>query len=187
MKFTLSKQFIKLKSNKNEKGFTLIELLVVVSVIAVLSGLILSVVSTGGIRSKARDNQRKADLKKIQVALELYFSDFRQYPASSAWVAITGSDSLSNALRPASGSGTVYLNSIPVDPVSTVGSNPCVATNRGYYYRTSSTNSRTYVLATVMEVPTSATEGLCTNLNNWNAINGGTCSANVSCYGVENP
>src|SRR3990172_7752639 len=55
------------------KGFTLLEILVVISIIGMLAALSLpNFMST---RARARDAQRKSDLKQIQKALELYKLD----------------------------------------------------------------------------------------------------------------
>ncbi len=65
-----------------QKGFTLIELLVVIAIIGILSTL--AVVSLNNARQKARDAKVISDVKSIQTALELYFSDQAQYPAAIA-------------------------------------------------------------------------------------------------------
>lgn len=58
----------------NKKGgFTLIELLVVISIIGVLSGM--AAFNFQQARERARDVQRKSDLKQLQNALELYKDD----------------------------------------------------------------------------------------------------------------
>lgn len=62
------------------KGFTLIELLVVIAIIALLSTL--AVVALGSARLKSRDAKRLSDIKQIQTALELYFTDQDGYPAA---------------------------------------------------------------------------------------------------------
>lgn len=54
----------------NQKGFTLVELLVVITIIGILATIV--TVSLGGARSRARDTKRIADLKQLEVALELY-------------------------------------------------------------------------------------------------------------------
>ncbi|KKT20611.1 MAG: hypothetical protein UW04_C0028G0004 [Parcubacteria group bacterium GW2011_GWB1_43_8] len=67
---------------KNSKGFTLIELLVVIAIIGILSSVVLA--SLNSARKKSRDARRVADVKQIQLALELYFDSNRQYPATVA-------------------------------------------------------------------------------------------------------
>ena len=52
-------------------GFTLIELLVVIAIIGILASVVLA--SLNSARKKSRDARRLADIKQIQVALELYF------------------------------------------------------------------------------------------------------------------
>ena len=64
---------------KQSRGFTLIELLVVIAIIGLLSSVILG--SLNSARKKGRDARRLADLKQLQVALELYYSNNLAYPA----------------------------------------------------------------------------------------------------------
>lgn len=171
------------KIHKN-KGFTLVELLIVVLIIGVLAGILIGVINPQGIRKKARDAQRKADLKTIQTGLELYFSDNRVYPTSASWVQITGSDAVSTNLK----SGK-YLNNVPVDPISNKpNSSPCDDV-QGLRYNYKSNNSY-YYLTAIMEVETSAQDSLCKSLTSWD-VNGcpsgsETVDAGV-CYGVQNP
>lgn len=172
------------KSSANERGFTLIELLVVVMVISALSGVVISIINSGGFRDKARDAQRISDLKQVQTALELYFSDFRQYPNSggASWLRLTGSDALSAALSP------TYINKVPSDPQDTGGSgtnDPCgTPTSLRYNYRS---DGNYYLLTAIMAVATSNDESECTVLNSW----GSSCPSGFAtqdvCYGVENP
>ena len=65
-------------SKKSSKGFTLIELLVVISIISLLSSVVFASVNSA--RMKARDVKRKADLKEISTALELYYDAYGVYP-----------------------------------------------------------------------------------------------------------
>ncbi len=58
-------------------GFTLIELLVVITIIAVLSSI--GFASFRGTQSKARDSQRKQDLRQLSSALEIYFQKNNAY------------------------------------------------------------------------------------------------------------
>ncbi|OGL78994.1 hypothetical protein A3J43_03810 [Candidatus Uhrbacteria bacterium RIFCSPHIGHO2_12_FULL_54_23] len=66
---------------RNKKGFTLIELLVVIAIIGLLATL--AVVALNNARQKSRDAKRVADIKQIQTALELYYSDQNGYPAAT--------------------------------------------------------------------------------------------------------
>lgn len=91
----------------NKKGFTLIELLVVISLIGILSTLV--VANMNSARERARDGQRKSDLRNIQTGLRLYYNDSNDYPATagmpwgSPW---TGTG------------GATYMNILPKDPLS---------------------------------------------------------------------
>ena len=65
----------------NKKGFTLIELLVVIAIISVLASIVL--VSLNTARIKGRDARRVADIKSLQVALEMYYdSNSNMYPTA---------------------------------------------------------------------------------------------------------
>lgn len=163
---------------KKTKGFTLIELLIVILLIGVLSGVLLGVINVGGIRAKSRDARRVADLKKVQNALELYFQDYRAYPATS-WGAISAQLGVLETGE--------YINKLPTDPVPAgTAASPCVATtNYDYWYIGT---AKDYVLATNMEVVSSATDaGPCSGLNNWTWADDTCTPITGNCYGVENP
>ncbi len=64
------------------RAFTLIELIVVIAIIGLLSSMILASVNSA--REKARDARRFADMRQIQLALELYYDDHNRYPATSS-------------------------------------------------------------------------------------------------------
>ncbi|MBI2414472.1 prepilin-type N-terminal cleavage/methylation domain-containing protein [candidate division WWE3 bacterium] len=165
----------------NQVGFTLIELLVVVMVISALSGIVISLINSGGFRDKAKDGQRIADLKQLQTALELYFADNRAYPVSASWTEISGVDALSAALSPA------YINKIPVANNTVTGfSTPCdnQATQR-YTYITTATGT-SYILAAVMALDSSAADQACNSLTNW-GVTGSCVGDSIRCYGVQNP
>jgi general secretion pathway protein G len=109
----------------SKKGFTIVELLVVIVVIAILAAI--TVVAYNGIQVKARDSQRKQDVKTIAKALELYYIDNGQYPTISCAsnCSINGSwgtssdvgwDGLASKLIPK------YISSLPKDPSNTTGS-----------------------------------------------------------------
>lgn len=87
--------------NPISRGFTLIELLVVIAILGILTTLLIS--NVAGARERARDAERKSDLKEIKNALEMYKQDNTFYPSSSGWM-----DSLQNGN---------YIKSVPVDPL----------------------------------------------------------------------
>ena len=112
---------------KTAKGFTLIELLVVISIIGILATLVAANLNSA--RSRARDAERKSDLKNVETAMRLYFNDKGVYPASdgsgnilgcglngtsictwgSPWV--TGGNTCSDM------GVTCYMQSLPSDPL----------------------------------------------------------------------
>lgn len=65
---------------KRNKGFTLIELLIVIAIIGILSSIVIA--SLNSARKKARDSRRVADIKQIQLALEMYFDANTSYPTT---------------------------------------------------------------------------------------------------------
>ena len=86
-------------SLQSKAGFTLIELLVVIAIIGILASFLL--VNFVGVRERARDAQRKSDIKQIQAAVEFYRSDNQTYP-SDLNTLISGT--------------TKYMSSLPKDP-----------------------------------------------------------------------
>lgn len=64
-----------------QKGFTLIELLIVIAIIGVLASIVL--LSLGDARISARDQQRVANIRNAQLAMELYHNDNGGYPGAS--------------------------------------------------------------------------------------------------------
>lgn len=60
-----------------QKAFTLIELLVVISIIGLLASVVL--VSLNSARAKARDARRRADLRQIATAMDMYFDKYNTY------------------------------------------------------------------------------------------------------------
>jgi prepilin-type N-terminal cleavage/methylation domain-containing protein len=105
---------------KNKQGFTLIELLVVIAIIGLLSTL--TVLALNSARARARDAKRVADVKQIQTALELYFNDMNDYPA-------TASVQPSSTIFTSNGT---YLQSVPVAPTPADGN--CTTTSNTYSY-----------------------------------------------------
>lgn len=93
---------------KNSRlGFTLIELLIVIVIIGILAALLMS--NFVLVRQRARDGQRKSDLRQIQSALELYRADQSTYP--------TGTSGTIPCITPITYSGTTYMQKVPCDPL----------------------------------------------------------------------
>ena len=99
--------FLKSKSKGARHGFTLIELLVVIAIIGILASVVLA--SLNSARRKSRDARRLADIKQIQVALELYFdSNANAYPVTAGWAAAISTSNLC--------SGAPCISAVPNDP-----------------------------------------------------------------------
>jgi len=173
------------KTKNKTPGFTLIELLVVITVIGALSGILLGVINSGGIRAKARDSQRKSDIKKIQTALELYFADYRSYPVSGAladdsWEQGVAGSQLVTALQPN------YIDPVPVDPQEEVGgdADPCANPEFQRYNYRSLNSGASYYLSTIVEITSSADDSPCPEIANFCGNGFATLSV---CYFAQSP
>ena len=113
---------------KEKKAFTLIELLVVIAIIGLLSTL--SIIALNSARAKARDAKRISDVKQMQVALEMYYNDMADYPATASVVA-GGAIASSGTVG-----STTFLRVIPVPPTPIDGST-CTSAVTGKYELTS--------------------------------------------------
>jgi len=69
------------------KGFTLVELLVVMVIIGILSSLIAAAVVKA--RSVARDTAMKAEISRLEEALNSYRDAFGEYPPDCSWMSST--------------------------------------------------------------------------------------------------
>src|SRR5579885_2349137 len=99
--------------SKKQGGFTLIELLIVIAIIGILSTLLTT--NFIGVRQRARDGKRKADLSQIQAALEQYRADQGAYPATLP-SCTTAPPAFQNASQT-----TTYMQKIPCDPLGASG------------------------------------------------------------------
>ncbi len=95
-----------------KRGFTLIELLVVVAIIGVLTAVLL--VNLVGIRERAADTKKKADLNQMKSAMRLYYNDNQSYPPNSGGsIQACNGASCAEGSEMNSGSGTVYMKNVP--------------------------------------------------------------------------
>ncbi|MEK7470498.1 MAG: type II secretion system protein [Patescibacteria group bacterium] len=95
---------------KKQSGVTLIELIVIITLLGVL--VLIGITYFRAQALKGNDARRKADIRRIQVAVEEYEKDYDCYPLSSLVSCNPGTE-----LRP-------YISKIPCDPV----------TNAAYFY-----------------------------------------------------
>jgi len=91
---------------RRQKGFTLIELLVVIAIIGLLSTL--AVVALNNARQKSRDAKRVSDIKQIQTALELFYTDNNSYATSTGTFVISGGSIASGT--------NIYMSKVPDNP-----------------------------------------------------------------------
>jgi general secretion pathway protein G len=84
---------------RKQGGFTLLELLIVIVIIGILALLIIPNITSAP--KKARDTQRKTDLKAVQKGLEEYFVSNNAYPA---------------ALTDLTAGAAPILKTVPTDP-----------------------------------------------------------------------
>lgn len=119
-----------------KRAFTLIELLVVIAIIGSLAALFLP--NFMAARERARDSERKSDLKQIQKAFELYKQDqaLPSFPAALPTSNQCWSSGGSGDTCPA---GNVYMNKFPADSNA----------NMDYYYLNN--NDLTYILCACLE------------------------------------
>lgn len=88
---------------KSSSGYTMVELIIVLGIIGVLSSLI--IVSSQKIFTRQKISQAKFELRQLNIAFELYFSDKRDYPPY-------GQDLCSSCSNPPNSSWTSVINEI---------------------------------------------------------------------------
>lgn len=132
------------KRIKKQQGFTLVELLVVVAIIGLLSTL--AVVAFNGARMKARDVKRVTDVKQIQTALALYFSDEDTYPAASG----TASSTFIASPLKGPNSLTTYMKNVPSNPTSV----DVACGSSAFYTYTQDQGGSSYTISFCLGAPT---------------------------------
>ncbi len=148
---------VKFKIVNCSRGFTLLEMTIAIAIIGFLIGIgslsYLSVLKSG------RDSARQSDLKRVQSALEMYYSDNHSYIregncAPGDWVELTD---LHGELT-----GSRYIDELPCDPLDNNDSAPCDVGDDARYYYCAAPNNLCYCLAAKMERDTAGyVEGGC--------------------------
>lgn len=119
-------------------GFTLIELLVVMVILGILGSFVFANVFNG--LPKARDAQRKSDLKQLQTALQLYYQDNNTYPDPTTTPHKCNSNN--DACWPnLLGENNPYIKTMPKDPLN----------NHLYYYCRDTSDNSKYTLVANLE------------------------------------
>jgi len=125
--------------NKKNQGFTLIELLVVVAIIALLSAIVSSSLSTA--RSRGRDARRLRDVEQIRTALQLYWTDNSgTYPTTGGGANFHGTCSGFGSYGTTGGGGYIpglaptYISVLPTDPLPNGNSGCYIYTSNGTDY-----------------------------------------------------
>lgn len=124
--------------NKGQRGFTLIEMLIVIAIIAILSAIVLTSVSS--FQASARDTARVGNLKNIESYLELFYNKCGYYPGYQG-----GSSSCNATLQGWGDLSTLMANvgvtsQLPKDP----------SAGRSFCYGVSS-DGNSYIVGTVLE------------------------------------
>lgn len=141
------------------RAFTLVELLVTIGIIAILASTV--VVNVSRSRGKARDARRKADLKAVQTALEVYNDENGSYPSTAGnWIgeaAAYGNRCYVDGCSPSpwlGGLAPTYMAILPSDPTKARASAQAVAagcTDRdaGYLYNSNGSDYKVLAHCTV--------------------------------------
>ena len=129
-----------------QSGFSLIELLVVIAIIGLLSSVIMFSLNSARVRS--RDARRLADIKQLESALELYFTDNNSYPFPSCG---SGTDTWSDSGCWGTLIPTKDIPAVPTDPLQVdLGSCDTTAGCHLYHYCVVD-NGTGYIIAVNME------------------------------------
>ncbi|MCL5439271.1 MAG: prepilin-type N-terminal cleavage/methylation domain-containing protein [Patescibacteria group bacterium] len=164
----------KLKIQNFKKGFTLIEMLIVVVIIGVLAALLM--VNFIGVRQRARDAQRKSDLRQIQAALELYRADQGGYPQSLE-VCTDGALGV-----PAPNCTTIYMQKVSRDPLSKPAPN-----EKKYQYVVDGSPATIYCLRACLENSSDSESDVVKNPDLSRCAGLSNCGSNYVNFTVQTP
>lgn len=163
---------------KNE-GFTLIEIMVIIVILGLLSSGIFMVINPLKQISKARDMQRKEDIKQLQLAIETYRLEKGKYPA----VIASGNPNAPHACITSTSVPSLtseYLRTIPKDPQNGT-SCPCYL----YTSYTTITDQNVYALFALIE-DTSNPILLNKPARQASPVGfGGICAGGIECFVVK--
>ena len=95
--------------HSHKKGFTILELLVVMALVSIVLSII--IVSTTGLKTKARDTTRLSHMNEIVTALNLYYTNHGRFPIATSEITITSDDIMSVELE-----GDEVIQQTPTDP-----------------------------------------------------------------------
>lgn len=161
---------------QRRRGFTLIELLVVIAIIGLLASVVMA--SLNGVRAKGRDAKRRADMKEIYKALELYYDTNGSYPSTgNGWwgnCASYGGYGTSGPSGYIPNLAPTYIPALPLDP-KYVGTHGC------YLYNSNGADYKLlahFTVETLCPVPSSDPF--------WDPPRNGQCTFQISTPGARN-
>lgn len=119
-----------------KRGFTLIELLVVIAIIGILATLML--MGYRSVRQKARDTQRKTNMRSYASGAEVFFDSIQHYPSVGDCITYTaGTSTCATALVTGGGDAVFASLLASMQLVQSLGNSlpgdPTAATAKRYY------------------------------------------------------
>jgi len=163
-----------MKNRENIKGFTLLELLTVISIIAVLMGIVVPIVSEATRKSKVAKS--RATIAKIEMALSAYENDWGEFPpppSNTAPDLNNNTGDLYTFLNARSTSGSAYMeirtqDTNSNDQILDPWGNPYVVTVFFSGLSMPSNNNTTFDIYSLGPDGTTSTNGGDANdINNW--------------------
>ena len=112
-------------------GFTMIELMIAIAVLGILTALLFP--SFNSLLASARDNERKSEITKLKVALQVYNTYNDKYPTTTGWISIGEDSSFSMVLD------KKYIDILPVDPLYP--RTDAAGEKYSYYYNATTSNA----------------------------------------------